>query len=113
MAGGKHATAPTGGFALVYAGSVGSCSRCNGLSTLDVRNDAGTLIGRVVADWPWNVVVPEDPSDHPDDPHYIVEWFGQDAEGRELPGIRADDPYFIALAIHEQYRAGTAPAAAA
>lgn len=104
MASPQHATAPGAGFALVFGGSEGACSRCAGLPTLKVINDAGVTIGYVVADWPWDTDISDDPSEHPNDPHYVVEWFGQDDEHRELPGIRAEDPYFIALAVHEQHQ---------
>lgn len=104
MTGGKNATAPERGFTLVFGTSKGACPRCAGLPTLHVTDDAGATIGHVVADWPWDANIPEDPTLHPDEPHYVVEWFGRDKEGRELPGIRAEDPYFIALAVHDLTR---------
>lgn len=98
----KNATAPEGGFALVFGSADGACSRCAGLPTLHVLDDSGAIVGYVVADWPWDTDIPDDPEQHPQSPHYVVEWFGQDREGQELPGIRADDPYFIALSVHER-----------
>lgn len=103
MSNGKKNAAPDGGFALSFASSKGACTRCAGLATLHVTDDTGALIGMVVAEWPWGTDIPDDPEHHPQHPHYVVEWFGQNSEGVDLLGLRADDPYFIARAIHDQH----------
>lgn len=103
MSASKKTTAPKGNFALVFDSSTGACPRCSGLPTLQVTTTAG-VIGYVVADWPWDTSIPDDPAQHPNHPHYIVEWFAQDRDGHDILGIRAGNPYFIARAIHDLHR---------
>lgn len=103
MASPKKSPAPKGSFALIFDSATGECPHCAGLSTLRVE-DAKGLIGYVVAEWPWDAPVSVDPAEHPSGPHYAVEWFAQDPERKDILGIRADDPYFIARAIHDAHR---------
>lgn len=102
MPAGKNATVPDGSFALTYDHSTPACDHCCGLPTLRVQTARGT-IGFVVAEWPWDMTIPEDPAQHPAAPHYVVEWFAQDQDHHEIPGVRADSPYFIARAIHDRW----------
>lgn len=90
-------------FTLRFDHAMGACSKCNGLPVLHVISE-DKIIGIVSADWPWNAPLPSDPAEHPDSPHYVVEWFGQTPDGRDIPGIRAGDAYFIARHIAESYR---------
>lgn len=103
MATTKKHPAPKGSFALIFDSASGECPRCAGLSTLRVE-DAKGLIGYVVAEWPWHAAISDNPTEHPPEPHYEVEWFAQDPEGKDILGIRAADPYFIARAIHDAHR---------
>lgn len=106
MATTKQSPAPEGSFALTFESATPDCPRCAGLPTLRVEAD-DQVIGYVVADWPWDTEISEDPAEHPDRPHYLVEWFGQDTQGLDILGIRSGDPYFIGHAIHDSYRQGT------
>lgn len=99
----KKAAAPEGSFALLHVDATGACAHCNGLTTLHVVTSEGP-IGAVVADWTWDMTIPDDPTQHPASPHYAVEWFAQDLNGTDIPGIRAAAPYFIARAIHERWQ---------
>lgn len=90
-------------FRLEFESATGACPRCSGLTTLRVIDDASGLIGYVVSDWPWSEPIPDDPAEHPSHPHYLVDWFGQDCERRDIPGIRATTPHFIADAIHARH----------
>lgn len=105
MAAKKKTAAPEGSFALIFDSTIGECPRCSGLPVLRVEDTQGS-IGYVVADWPWDSTIPSDPAQHPVEPHYTVEWFAQNAEHRDILGIRANDPYFIARAIFDARRTG-------
>lgn len=107
MATSKKTPAPEGSFALTFDTSTGACSRCAGLPTLRVEDTKG-VIGYVAADWPWDSDFPAEPTHHPAEPHYEVEWFAQDTQRHDILGIRASDPYFIARAIYDAHRAGQA-----
>lgn len=100
-----NSTATEGAFSLDFESTTGACRLCSGLPTLRVSTKSG-VIGYVVADWPWDVDIPDDPSQHPDTPHYVVEWFAQDCERKDILGIPADNPYFIARAIHDRHQQG-------
>lgn len=89
-------------FELRFSHTDAACAHCNGLPVMNVESE-GVVIGVVSADWPWNAPLPDDPAAHPDHPHYEVEWYGQTPDGRDIPGIRAADPYFIARAIAEEH----------
>ena len=104
MAKSKNASAPKGSFAVKFESTTGECPHCGGLPTLRVENDAAETIGYVVADWPWDTDIPEDPSKHPAEPHYVREYFAQDSQGREILGVTSEDPHFIARAIHDAQR---------
>lgn len=103
MATSKKTPAPEGSFALTYESATDECPRCAGLPTLKVE-DTKEIIGYVIAEWPWDLNISDDPAQHPNTPHYELEWFAQDREHRDILGIRATDPYFIARAIHDVQR---------
>lgn len=105
MADAKKKSVPKGSFVLRFVAATGACPRCFGLSTLRVEDSTGT-IGYVTAEWPWDSDIPEDPAQHPAEPHYRVEWFAQDAERRDILGVAAGDPHFIARAIYDARNAG-------
>lgn len=69
------------------------CTNCSGLTTLTVTCAEATL-GRIVAVYPWNI--DEDPANHPDTPHYSVEWEAWDLDGAFLP-LRNHEPSLMAM----------------
>ena len=91
---------------MAYDSTTGACPRCNGLTTLRVVSPDG-VIGYAVAEWPWNLHIPEDPEQHPTYPHYQVQWHALDAQGRDILDITATDPYFIARAIRDRFLPGS------
>lgn len=107
MASSKKSAVPNGSFALQYHSTTGACPRCAGLPTLRVviaEDKKERVLGYVVADWPWDTDIPEDPAQHPAAPHYVVEYFAQDSEHRDILGISSENPHFIARAIHDAHR---------
>ena len=102
MAAPKKPVVPEGDFVLEHQESKDACERCFGLTTLAVRASDG-VIGHVVAAWPWNTDISSDPAEHPAEPHYAVEWFGQDIEHNDLPGMPDASAYFVGRAIFDRH----------
>lgn len=67
-------------FDLVTVGGMPGCRHCNGLSVVEVQCSAGT-VGRLEAEYPWHMEVPDEIEDHPNSPHYEVEWVARDIHG--------------------------------
>lgn len=78
-------TAPPGGFAMNPVKDWEGCSACFGRTLIEVTNDSKRVVGYLESEYLWSFGVPDDPSDHPASPHYVMEWLalGPDMEPLE------------------------------
>lgn len=100
-----HPKAPatvTDDFALAIIETSPGCRFCNGLTRVGVFAPNRSLIGCLRSEWPWNLGVGDDPNEHPEFPHYDVEWLMEDPSGNPLPGV-ATDLYFSAARMHSDW----------
>lgn len=102
----KHPQAPgkiAGDFALAVVGTRPGCSFCGGLTKIGVFSRDQQLIGFLYSDWPWTSGITDDMEDHPNEPHYEVDWIAEDADGNRLPDD-VSDLYFTATRMYENWK---------
>lgn len=87
---------PENGFALAYVAATGACHHCRGVQRIEVHAADG-VIGTLVSEYRWSDDIPEDPTQHPDRPHYLVEWSSYDTDGVL---VEADVPCLFFAADH-------------
>ena len=83
-------------FILVIRSRAPGCPHCTGLMEVQVET-TDHIIGTLRSDYPWHMEInPDDPSTHPDTPHYQVDWSAYDVHGTYVP-IVADSTHFMAV----------------
>lgn len=71
-------------FILVPEEEVNACRYCMGERRIAVTTRDGT-VGYLIAEFGWWLELPADPAQHPQHPHYEVQWSAVDPEGAAIP----------------------------
>lgn len=102
---GAPLAAPEGGFAMNATKEWEGCPACSGRTLLEVTDDTKTVVGYLESEYLWTLGIPEDPEEHPDTPHYRMQWVALDPEYRELPEIDTTQSlHFAASALLRRAR---------
>lgn len=96
----KETDAPEGGFALNMDWQGPSCEHCGGRSRMRVTDERGTIVGYLESEHHWADNIPDDITEHPQRPHYVMDWIALDPDRNEVPGLgRKSSLHFMALAL--------------
>lgn len=99
-------------FSLVPVEVTPGCRHCNGLPVVEVQCEKG-VVGRLRAEYPWYLDIPDDIEAHPDTPHYEVEWVPTDIHGSPVSFLGESPPpttlYFNAVEMMRLARKGLIP----
>lgn len=99
----------SGPFSLALVSSTPGCGRCTGEAEYEVRQGDQAL-GLVRSEFPWELSIDDDPAQHPDEQHYLMEWAGYSMDGSplDIAPVRGSH-FFIAAEVARLAQQGAIP----